>query len=96
MKLQQIHIKISGRVQGVGFRQNAFFQAKKLGVFGWVRNTFDGEVEILAEGDSQSIKFFLEWCHEGPPHAVVSEVQILRSVEIAELAMKQFSIESTV
>jgi acylphosphatase len=69
------HIVVSGRVQGVGFRYAAVREARRLGLTGWVRNTEDGKVEAVAEGDSESVRVFLEWCHQGPLGARVTTVQ---------------------
>ena len=93
MLIHQIHLRISGSVQGVGFRQNTLFQAMRLGIKGWVRNTSAGDVEVMAEGPARLIQEFMDWCHEGPPHACVSGVEILKKLEIAEMSFADFRIE---
>ncbi len=95
MSIARKHLKIQGKVQGVGFRQNAFILAQKLGVKGWVKNTFDGAVEITVEGEPTSVDLFVEWCHEGPIHSVVSSVTILESKTLAEAEFSVFSIQKT-
>lgn len=65
---------IRGRVQGVCFRASAVEQARRLGVTGWVRNTADGEVELLACGDHQQLRLLAAWLWDGPPMARVDEV----------------------
>jgi acylphosphatase len=65
---------IHGRVQGVGFRYSTIAKARKLGVTGYVRNTPDGSVEVIAEGDSVQCANLLEWLKEGPPGAIVRNV----------------------
>ena len=65
---------ISGQVQGVGYRYWTEGTAKELGLSGWVRNLFDGRVEIHAEGDSASLKQFETACHTGPSSADVIDV----------------------
>lgn len=67
---------IKGRVQGVFFRASALEQATRLGVRGWVRNSADGSVEIVAEGFRKDIQELIEWCHHGPPGAHVRNVRI--------------------
>ena len=74
-ELQRVHLRIAGRVQGVGFRYSAGAEARRLGVRGWVRNTPDGAVELLAEGDEPSLRQLVSWCHAGPPGALVTDVE---------------------
>ena len=69
-----IHIRIRGRVQGVGFRAWACRQADDLKLSGWVRNRSDRSVEILAEGTDQNINLFLNLCHRGPLFARVDKI----------------------
>ena len=60
-------IRVSGRVQGVFFREHARKWATSLGLTGWVRNTQDGQVEITVEGERETIERLLELLHEGSP-----------------------------
>ena len=69
------HIKIIGRVQGIGFRRWAEDIGAQLHLSGWVRNTSDGAVEIMAKGEQTSINQFLEKCHTGPTFAMVLGIQ---------------------
>ena len=69
---------ISGTVQGVGFRYSAQREAKRLGVRGWVRNAAEGDVEVLAEGESEALAAFREWLGEGPAGAWISSVSVER------------------
>ncbi len=71
----QIHIRVYGRVQGVGFRAWTVSQALDLGLVGFVRNRRDKSVEIWAEGDVQSINDFLNKCQSGPVFARVDEIR---------------------
>jgi len=74
-KTTRVHLRITGRVQGVGFRYSALAEARRLGLRGWVRNTHDGAVELLAEGDKQPLSQLVAWCHAGPPGARVDHVE---------------------
>jgi acylphosphatase len=71
----QVHIVISGGVQGVFFRAAAADEARGLGLSGWVRNRPDGGVEILAEGARRNLEMLFAWAHQGPPAARVAEVE---------------------
>ena len=73
---RRVHIVVSGRVQGVGYRASACDKAKSLGITGWVRNLPEGTVEILAEGDEPSIAAFINWCRNGPRWARIDDVQV--------------------
>jgi acylphosphatase len=69
-------VVVSGRVQGVGFRQHVVLEAQRLAVSGWVRNLPDGRVEALAEGDKEAVDSFLAWCRRGPRLARVDEMKV--------------------
>jgi acylphosphatase len=69
-------IKIAGKVQGVWFRDSTVKKAQELGVKGFVKNQSDGSLYIEAEGTPQTVKEFINWCHEGPPFAKVETVEI--------------------
>ncbi|HVO22352.1 MAG TPA: acylphosphatase [Candidatus Margulisiibacteriota bacterium] len=71
----RVWLRISGRVQGVGFRYSAIDEARRLGVTGWVRNTHDGAVELLAEGGREQLQRLATWCHAGPRGALVTDVE---------------------
>jgi len=73
---KRVHVIISGRVQGVWFRANTKDKAEQLGINGWVRNTLDGKVEALFEGEEVALKEMIEWCRHGPPLAEVQDVKI--------------------
>lgn len=76
MAKKQAHIVVKGLVQGVFFRAHTEQAAKRLGLSGWVKNRPDGSVEIKAEGDEEKVKRFVEWCHQGPPSARVTGVDV--------------------
>ena len=69
-----IHIRLFGRVQGVGFRAWAVRKGEELDLSGWVRNRMDGSVEIMAEGTQEQTDFFLELCRKGPLFAHVDRI----------------------
>ncbi|NOZ63752.1 MAG: acylphosphatase [Caldiserica bacterium] len=70
------HVFVSGVVQGVLFRYYTQKMAYKLGVKGWVRNTRDGRVEMVLEGEEEKVNKLIEWAHEGPPYASVAKVEV--------------------
>jgi acylphosphatase len=70
------HALIRGRVQGVYFRASTVEQARARGLSGWVRNTPDGDVEALFEGPRDAVEDMLVWCHSGPAHARVDDVEV--------------------
>lgn len=73
---KNVHVFISGRVQGVFFRANTKQKAENLGITGWVRNTSDGRVEGVFEGEEDKLENMIEWCHHGPSHANVENVEV--------------------
>ncbi len=81
---QTISITITGKVQGVYYRQSAKEKALELGLTGRVKNLRDGNVEIMATGTREQMAEFTCWCKIGPPRAVVAGVEIL------ELPLKLF------
>ena len=85
MSISHLNIKIEGRVQGVGFRFVARNEARKRKIKGFIRNECDGSVYIEAEGSSEQLNDFISWCHNGPPAAMVT------NVEIEEDKLKNFS-----
>ena len=77
------HVIVSGRVQGVFFRDSTQREARRLGVDGWVRNVDDGTVEAVFEGDAPAVEAMLDFCRRGPERARVDrlEVEATRSLE---------------
>ncbi len=70
------HVLISGMVQGVSFRYYTRELAQQLGVHGWVRNTHDGRVEAVFEGEKDAVERVLNFCNHGPSGATVSKVDV--------------------
>ncbi|HKR72591.1 MAG TPA: acylphosphatase [Candidatus Nitrosocosmicus sp.] len=73
----RVHIFVSGKVQGVYYRQNTLQKAQELCIVGWVRNLSDGRVESVMEGSKVNIDKMLAWCKQGPLDAKVEEVKII-------------------
>ena len=73
--MKRVHLTISGRVQGVYFRQSTRREAVACGISGWVRNRNDGTVEIVAEGPSEALEKLIAWCAIGPEMAIVDSVE---------------------
>jgi len=71
----RLHARVIGRVQGVSFRYFVVEQAESLDLYGWVRNRWDGSVEMTAEGMRQSLETLLQALREGPPMARVANVE---------------------
>jgi acylphosphatase len=76
--VKRVRVLISGRVQGVWFRASAEEVARELGLAGFVRNLPDGRVEAAFEGNDADVDRAVAWCWEGPPHAHVDEVEMIR------------------
>jgi len=75
-KKVRVHLLISGRVQGVAFRYYTQDIAQSLGIKGWVRNCWDGKVEIVMEGEEDRVKELIDWCYQGPGSAIVEKVDV--------------------
>ena len=67
---------ISGKVQGVFFRQALKVIAKRNNIFGWVRNLTDKRVEAILEGDSKSVNLVIEWARVGPANSHVDGIEV--------------------
>lgn len=73
---ERAHVFVSGHVQGVSFRDATRSQAEQLGLSGWVRNTQDGQVEAVFEGDPDTVQQMVEWCKSGPSSADVEDLSV--------------------
>ena len=71
---EQARVYVSGKVQGVFFRDATREKAEQLSLAGWVRNLPDGRVEALFDGPSETVREMVRWCEEGPSHAEVEDV----------------------
>lgn len=74
--MKHLNITLFGKVQGVFFRAATKAVANQLRIMGFVKNLPNGSVYIEAEGESFELENFIEWCHEGPEHAIVDKVEI--------------------
>jgi len=75
MAQKRLSLTITGRVQGVGYRFFAEEAAEALGVVGWVKNGWDGSVEIEAQADQPTLALFCDRLREGPPLAYVADIE---------------------
>lgn len=74
--MKKIRVVVTGRVQGVWFRSSTHDKAVELGVHGYVRNTIDGNVEFVAEGDDSKVDRLIRWVEVGPPLARVDRIDV--------------------
>jgi acylphosphatase len=79
--VETLAVRVTGKVQGVGYRMATVRQAHSLGVTGWVRNLDDGSVEAVLQGPHGAIDEMLSWLRIGPPAAQVRDVE---STELQE------------
>ena len=84
------HILVKGKVQGVFFRKYTKLKADELNVKGWVKNTDDGDVEIMAHGKEDAVEKLIEWCWQGSPNAEV--VNVVASNAKLDDSLKSFYI----
>jgi acylphosphatase len=78
-ELTTLRLKIDGFVQAVGFRHFVITEAHRLALDGWVRNCFDGTVEILVSGPNSAVETFVGSCMRGPAGARVANVDMHRA-----------------
>lgn len=76
------HIIVKGKVQGVFFRATAKKIADEIGVSGWIKNTWDDDVEAIVTGTKEQLEGFISWCKKGPPMAKVRDVIITPQMEM--------------
>jgi acylphosphatase len=70
------HVRLAGRVQGVGFRYATADEARRRRLSGWVRNLDSGGVEAVFEGPRANVESMVHWCEDGPPGAYVRDVRV--------------------
>ena len=76
MTTVRAEVRVSGRVQGVWFRQSTKNTADQHGIKGWCRNTPEGSVEAVFEGEETTVKTVVDWCRSGPNMAQVDDLQV--------------------
>ena len=69
-------VRVTGRVQGVGYRDACVRRARALGITGWVRNRMVGSVEVLLQGSPAQLADMRSWLHDGIPAALVDELAV--------------------
>jgi acylphosphatase len=79
--MQTVHLLISGKVQGVFFRETARKVAEKLNIKGWIKNTADEKVEAMVTGEENDVNDFIKWCKGGPERATVKDVIVSKQAE---------------
>ncbi len=72
--MKTIHLLIKGKVQGVFYRATAKKVAEQLEINGWIKNTKEGNVEVIATGNEEALNEFINWCKQGPKDAKVTDV----------------------
>ncbi len=77
-------VHVSGRVQGVWFRESCRDRALAAGVSGWVRNLDDGRVEVVLEGPPAAVDERIAWCRRGPQRARVDRVDVADEASVGE------------
>lgn len=90
------HLRITGRVQGVGYRWAMAQQADDLGLSGWVRNRHDGSVEAVLCGPPAAVQALTAWAHHGPPLAQVQAVRVTELETDEPDALRAFVQRETV
>ncbi|MDE1766251.1 MAG: acylphosphatase [Thaumarchaeota archaeon] len=86
MTLKQVHLYVSGKVQGVYFRQGMKETAEKNNVTGWVRNLPDKRVEAVLKGEKSNVDAVIDWSRFGPPGAVVGELKTVEEISFENFA----------
>lgn len=71
-----LHALVTGRVQGVAFRQHTDTQAQRLDLDGWVRNLSGGQVEVVMEGEEAAVRELCDWLKHGPTTAEVTDLEL--------------------
>jgi acylphosphatase len=84
-------VRVTGKVQGVFFRDSCRREAKRRGVNGWVLNRADGSVEAVFEGAEDEVAAMVAWTRTGPPRATVQHVEVTAEPVQSERGFRQIS-----
>jgi len=76
MSNKRVRLVVTGRVQGVFFRQSLKAKSIQNNIFGWVKNLSNGSVECILEGTEENIFIIVKWAHIGPANSIVENVEI--------------------
>lgn len=90
---KRLHARVTGRVQGVGFRYYVMSSAVELDLLGWVRNRRDGSVEVVAEGNLDALRSLMRALQQGPRSSAVQEVKA--DLQTASGEFDSFYVRST-
>jgi len=90
--MKRVRLFISGDVQGVSYRYRSSRKARELGLRGFVRNLYDGRVEVVVEGDNKEINEFLNFCKNSPGFSQVSRIEIKEEKEIDAPGFSNFDV----
>ncbi len=91
--IKQIEITVTGKVQGVFFRETTKGEASKIGIVGTVKNLPNGnQVFIVAQGEEEKLAQLIGWCHQGSPAAVVEKVEVI-DVPVEDRKHQSFEID---
>ena len=93
-EMKRLHAKVTGRVQGVGFRYFVLNSANQLGLTGWARNRRDGSVEVIAEGELDSLKQLVGALRKGPTSSIVRDLKT--NIQEPTGEFKSFHVRPTV
>jgi acylphosphatase len=92
--MRRFHGIVQGEVQGVGFRAFTRREADRLGIHGWVRNRWEGDVEVYAEADAADLDRFIEALRQGPRFSRVTGLETLAEGPIEAPTLTGFAIRS--
>jgi len=90
--MKQVHLLVSGRVQGVCYRHCSAKKARELGLRGFVKNLANGKVEILIEGESDKVEAFVGFCKNNPSYANIEDVEVIEEKEVKASGLNDFEI----
>ncbi|HYI57682.1 MAG TPA: acylphosphatase [Microlunatus sp.] len=81
-------VRVTGRVQGVFYRDTCRHEAQSYGVAGWVANRDDGSVEAVFEGSRDAVESMISWCRHGPAQASVDRVDVIEQEPTGEVGFR--------